>query len=159
MEIGVYRERDREAVIELVLHCQNDGTRPPVSVQDQPELLCIERAYMAGGGNFWVARDEGRVAGSIGLMRAEEETGILKKFFVYEQYRGAPHHLGSQLYAVLLAFAREQGLRRLILDTPKKTERAHKFYERAGFYKIPEQQLPLVYDHPYRDCDFFCLDL
>ena len=44
MEIGVYRERDREAVIELVLHCQNDGTRPPVSVQDQPELLWIERA-------------------------------------------------------------------------------------------------------------------
>lgn len=29
------RDKDREEVIELVLYCQNDGTRPIVGVEDQ----------------------------------------------------------------------------------------------------------------------------
>ena len=36
MKIQTYVEADREEVISLVLHCQNDGTRPFVSVDNQP---------------------------------------------------------------------------------------------------------------------------
>lgn len=38
-QIQVYTEADRDEVIALVLHCQNDGTRPFVSVENQPDLL------------------------------------------------------------------------------------------------------------------------
>ncbi|HBV51001.1 MAG TPA: hypothetical protein DEF06_01825 [Clostridiales bacterium] len=39
----------------------------------------------------------------------------------------------------------------LILDTPKNTEQAHKFYEKAGFQKVEEARFPVRYDHPYDD--------
>ena len=136
IEIRTYSDEDREEVIRLVLHCQNDGTRPSVSVDDQPELRRIPEKYMDGGGNFWVAKDNGKTAGSIGLMKFGDGTAVLKKFFVYEPYRGAPCHLGRQLYGTLLDYARTHGVKQLILDTPKNTDRAHKFYERAGFTKI-----------------------
>ena len=42
IEIGTYSACDKDEVIALVLHCQNDGTRPLVSIEDQPELLRIE---------------------------------------------------------------------------------------------------------------------
>ena len=159
IEIRTYSDEDREEVIRLVLHCQNDGTRPSVSVDDQPELRRIPEKYMDSGGNFWVAKDNGKTAGSIGLMKFGYGTAVLKKFFVYEPYRGAPCHLGRQLYGTLLDYARTHGVKQLILDTPKNTDRAHKFYERAGFTKIERADVPVVYDFPYEDSDFFRLEI
>lgn len=159
IEIKEYSESDRNEIIDLVLHCQNDGTRPIVTVDDQPELLCIQEKYIKNGGNFWVAKEDGKVIGSIGLMNYGHGLGILKKFFVYEPYRGTPHYLGRQLYAILVSFARSQHFNKIILDTPKNTDRAHKFYEKAGFKKIEKEELPVTYDYPYANSDFFYLDL
>ena len=83
----------------------------------------------------------------------------LKKFFVYEPYRGKPHNLGQQLYGVFLEFAKLHGFSRIILDTPKNTDRAHLFYEKAGFRRIEKEELPVEYDYPYDDSHFFYLDL
>lgn len=159
LQIRRFIDGDTEQVVALVLHCQNDGTRPYVTVEDQPELLNIQEKYIGSGGDFWVATENGTIAGSIGLMNAGNGIGILKKFFVYEQYRGNPHFLGRKLYDVLFSFAQKHGFEMLILDTPKNTERAHKFYEKAGFEKIEKEQLTIVYDYPYSDSDFFCLKL
>ena len=128
-----------------------------VSIDDQPELLHIQEKYLDNGGNFWVAKEQGKVAGSIGLMMCGNGLAILKKFFVYESYRGEPYHLGRKLYGILLDFAKKNGVKRIILDTPKNTDRAHKFYEKAGFEKITKEDLPIDYDYPYEDSDFFSL--
>lgn len=157
--IRAFEETDTEEVIALVLHCQNDGTRPLVGVEDQPDLLHIREKYLLPGGGFWVAEEEGRVAGSIGLVNCGDGVGILKKFFVYEAYRGAPHHLGQRLYTELLTFAQAHHFREIILDTPKNTDRAHRFYEKAGFVKTELEDLPVSYDYPYENSDFFILRL
>lgn len=157
IDIRTYEDMDRDEIIALVLHCQNDGTRPYVTVDDQPELLHIREHYLESGGNFWVAVHDSRIAGCIGLMNCGNGIAVLKKFFVYENYRSRPHHLGRRLYARLLEFAKNQGIKQIILDTPKNTDRAHSFYEKAGFRKIEKEQLPVAYDYPYEDCDFFSL--
>lgn len=159
INIQTYTASDQDAVIKLVLHCQNDGTRPYVSVDDQPELLQIKEKFIDNGGNFWVAKENGTIVGTIGLMMCGDGLAILKKFFVLEPYRSAPHHLGRKLYEILLAFGTAHGVKKIILDTPKNTDRAHKFYERAGFQQITKEALPVCYAYPYADSDFFCLDL
>ena len=58
-----------------------------------------------------------------------------------------------------LEFAKLQGISRIILDTPKITDRAHLFYEKAGFRRIEKEELPVEYDYPYDDSHFFYLDL
>lgn len=159
IKIKDYAENDKDEIIALTLHCQNDGTRPIKSVDDQPELLHIQEKYIGCGGGFWVAKDEDKIAGSIGLINCGNGIGILKKFFVYEFYRGKPHHLGQKLYSTLIEFAKTKGIKEIILDTPKNTHRAHKFYNRAGFEKIQKEEIPIQYDYPYSDSDFFRLKL
>lgn len=159
VEIKGYSDTDRDEVIALVLHCQNDGTRPTVTAEQQPELFQIKEKYMNGGGNFWVAKENGTVVGSIGLMRFENGVAVLKKFFVNEAYRGEPHHLGRKLYETLLCYAKTHGINQLFLDTPKNTDRAHKFYIKAGFTKIEKEGIPVIYDYPYEDSDFFWLKM
>lgn len=158
-EIRIFEEKDTEEIIQLVLHCQNDGTRPLVSIEDQPELLSIHDKYIAPGGCFWIAQNNNTVVGSIGLLNCGNGIGVLKKFFVYEPYRGAPFHMGQRLYAELLSFAKQNHFKKLVLDTPKNTHRAHKFYEKAGFQKISQEELPVLYDYPYKENDFFLLTL
>lgn len=157
--ISQFEDRYTQEVIALVLHFQNDGTRPPVSVDNQPDLLNITGEYIEKGGNFWIAKENGKLAGSIGIMPCSTEIAVLKKFFVYEAYQGEPYHVGRKLYNELLAFAKERGYKTILLDTPHNTDRAHKFYEKAGFQKVKEEELPMRFSHPYKDCDFFLLEL
>ena len=142
-----------------MLYFQNDGSRPLVSVDDQPDLLHIVSSYIRTGGNFWIAIDNGQLAGSIGIMPYNNDIAILKKFFVYEKYQGEPVHLGQRLYSSFLNFAKEKGLHTILLDTPFNTIRAHKFYEKAGFRKVADIDLPVTFSHPYKECDFFLLHL
>lgn len=92
-------------------------------------------------------------------MNCGNNTGILNKLFVYEDYRGAPHHLGQKLCATLIAFAQSHGFEKIVLNTPKNTDRAHYFYDKAGFQKIRKDDLQMEYDYPYEDSDFFLLTL
>ena len=102
--IGQFEDKYTQDVIDLVLHFQNDGTRPLVTVNDQPDLLNITCEYIEKGGNFWVAKDDSKLIGSIGIMPYNNEIAVLKKFFVYEDYQGEPYHIGQKLYTRLLSF-------------------------------------------------------
>lgn len=106
-----------------------------------------------------IFEESDRVAGSIGLINCGNGIGLLKKIFVYEEYRGRPHHLGQKLYQELIGFAQKSGFSEILLDTPKNTDRAHNFYDKAGFIKISHDELPFEYDYPYKDSDFFLLRL
>lgn len=139
-----FKEQYTQDVIDLVLHFQNDGTRPPVTVADQPDLLTITDSYINAGGNFWVATENEKLIESIGIMPCGKDIAILKKFFVYEKYQGEPIHLGRKLYAELMKYAKEKGFKKIMLDTPRNTVRAHKFYEKAGFTKVEENELPVT---------------
>lgn len=157
--ISQFEDRYTQDVINLVLHFQNDGTRPIVSVDDQPDLLNIMGEYIDKGGNFWIAKDNEKLIGSIGIMPYSSEIAVLKKFFVYENYQGNPYHVGRRLYHELHNFTKIRSFKTILLDTPHNTERAHAFYEKAGFQKVTEENLPIQFSHPYQDCDFFLLEL
>lgn len=47
----------------------------------------------------------------------------------------------------------------IILDTPAVVRESHRFYEKAGFYRINATQLPVSYDYPDRDSVLYQLDL
>lgn len=159
MRLRSYRDVDRKQVVKLVLSCQNDGSRPEITLEDQPDLLRIPQEYQEKGGGFWVMEHRGRIVGCIGLMLFPGKLGVLKKFFVDPSYRGAPYHLGQRLFRRLLGFARKRQLVSLFLDTPKDTRRAHDFYQKAGFSQVSRQEVPIRYHLPCPDSDFFRLDL
>ncbi len=118
IEIEQFTAIDRDEIIALVLHCQNNESHLNLTIDDQPDLLDIQRNYIDGGGQFWVAKSGGKVAGTIALMNEGNGLGVLKKFFVYKQFRGTPHNLGQRLFTVLLGFAKSNGFKTIFLDTP-----------------------------------------
>jgi len=161
MRITVFDGKYTQEIIDLVLSCQNDGTRPVIGVESQPDLLNIQAEYIEKGGNFWVALEDDKIVGTIAFYPYSNKIGAMKKFFVNENFRGYPNYLGQKLYAVLLEYAKSNNFSTIILDTPYNTKRAHKFYQKAGFKQIPYDKLPIKYPCPYEIelCDFFILNL
>lgn len=158
--ITIYNDYYKDEVIKLILHIQNVEYEVGISVKDQPDILDIHSSYIMNGGNFWVAlNNKGKVVGTIGLQKATNQTAILKKFFVYKEYRGKEIGIGTGLYETLLNFAKNQGFSKLILDTPLKAKRSHGFYKKVGFKEIHKKDLPIKYDYPDRDSLLFQLKL
>ncbi|WP_349305494.1 GNAT family N-acetyltransferase [Bacillus sp. FJAT-50079] len=156
----IYDDTYKEDVIQLVLHIQNVEYGVGISIEEQPDLLDIQSNYINDGGNFWVALNEnGKVVGSIGLQKKTNEVAILKKFFVYKEYRGKELGIGTSLYKALLDFANKQRFLKVILDTPSKATRSHSFYKKVGFKEVAKEDLTIIYDYPDRDSLIFELDL
>ncbi len=161
MKITTFDNKYTQGIIDLVLSCQNDGTRPLIGVESQPDLLNIQSEYIEKGGNFWVALEDKKVIGTIAFYPYSNNIGLLKKFFVKEEFRGYPHYLGQKLYEECLNYIKAHNISTIILDTPNNTTRAHKFYQKAGFKQISYEELPVKYSCPYdiSMCDFFMLEL
>ncbi|NBU25526.1 MAG: GNAT family N-acetyltransferase [Gammaproteobacteria bacterium] len=148
--------RDGE-IAAMVLAIQNGEYGLALTIEEQPDLADIPRAYADGG--FWIATGaDDAVIGSIGLLRYGSCQAVLKKFFVAAPYRG-PNGPASALYGQLVRFAHEQGITEIFLDTPSAATRSHGFYRRAGFEVIDRGGLPEGYRFPDRDSLIFRLKI
>ena len=120
-------------------------------------MLDIHLSYQKPGGEFWIALSDGRVIGTIGLLLKENNCAALKNFFVDKVFRS--QKVGFSLYNKLLKDAVSKDVHHIILDTPAVAHASHRFYEKAGFYRISTAELPVAYSYPDRDSILYLLNL
>jgi len=160
MQIKMYTPKYRNQVIALILYLQNFDNKVDLSLEEQPDMADISGHYLNNQSGFWIAvNDTDDVVGTIGLLREDSQYGVLKKFFVHQDYRGAAHGVSHQLFTTLLTAASDAHLQHILLDTPANCLRAHHFYRKNGFTEIPRTAVPIHYDYPDRDSLFFMRDL
>jgi len=157
MKIIKYSDEYKEEVIQLILHIQNDEAKINLTLQEQPDLMNINDYYMESGGSFWVAIEDNAVIGTIGIINATNNYGILKKFFIKSEYRNKK--IGLALFNELLMFAKKKNISHILLDTPSVAVKSHKFYEKAGFKRIEKEELPINYYYPDRNSYLYLLDI
>ena len=159
MKLIPYEDKYKNQVIALILYLQNYDNQVDLSLEEQPDMNAIEDYYQKTGGQFWlVISDEDLVVGTIGLL-VKGKTGVLKKFFVHQDFRGRDKGVSTPLYQELLDECHRQNLENIVLDTPAKCYAAHRFYEKKGFVQISKNELPVQYDYPDRDSLLFLLTL
>jgi putative acetyltransferase len=135
--IRMVKPRDVEAVVELVREtlaefglCFGEGATTDA------ELLRLPGAYVDRGGAFFVAvsADEAEsLLGTCGVFPVAEATFELRKMYLKKEARGLG--LGQRLFDEALAFTRQRGGRRMVLDTVEAMTRAIAFYEANGFVR------------------------
>jgi len=98
-------------------------------------LLQLPESYAAGA--FWVAYDGDALLGTCGVDAVGPATFELRKMYLRSSARGLG--LGKRLLDVAVAWARERGGTKLVLDTTEQMARAIAFYEAHGFVRDDTQ--------------------
>ena len=142
IEIARFEPEEEQGVIDLILLIQREEFGFAITAEDQPDLSAIPTFYQSGKGDFWVARCEGEVVGSIGLKDIGQDQAALRKMFVATPFRGREQGVAAKLLQRLLDEARRRGIREVFLGTTDRFQAAHRFYEKHGFVEITKAELP-----------------
>lgn len=141
-QIAPIKNEYAAAIIDIILPIQQREFNVPITLQDQPDLLDIEKYYHASGGGFWGAHSDGELVGTIGMIRYSEDSGAIRKMFVKKEFRGKAFGIAQQLLERLIAYSKENGIKHLYLGTVTQLEAALRFYEKNGFVPIAKADLP-----------------
>ncbi|MCC6615671.1 MAG: GNAT family N-acetyltransferase [Anaerolineae bacterium] len=87
------------------------------------------------GSMLLLAAIAGEGVGCVAFQRKDAVTCELKRMYVRPAARG--QGIGRELVQALIAEARSQGYRRIILDSHKSMTSAHALYEATGFIRQP----------------------
>ncbi|TSJ47960.1 GNAT family N-acetyltransferase [Fluviicola chungangensis] len=104
---------------------------------------------------FWVALNENRVVGTIGLTRINSCSGFLRHLFVVKENRGKGG-VSQALLDTALAKATELNYESIYLGTMDQFRAAQKFYEKNRFRCIPKETLPAEMPVSPVDTIFYC---
>ena len=83
---------------------------------------------------FWCLVEDDVVLGSVAIRRFSGDTAELKALYLSEKLRG--QRWGYKLMDLAITYAREQGYRRVVLDSMKSYTSARRLYDRSGFKEI-----------------------
>ncbi len=102
----------------------------------EADLVDIQSTYQDTGGEFWVADDQGVIAGSIGVLPHGGDTCELKRLYVGHAYRR--RGLATRLLATARGWAMSRGCRRMVLWSDVLLTAAHALYVKKGFRPTAE---------------------
>ncbi|MHC0443115.1 GNAT family N-acetyltransferase [Flavobacterium sp. 3-210] len=157
MTIQEFNTADQNSVREFVLGIQNDEFKLGFTPSDQPDLIDTRQFYRSG--NFWIARINEEIVGTIGLQNLDDQNGVLRKMFVRNDYRGGEPKIAQQLFDVLIDFALKINLKVIWLDTPAIAVASHRFYEKNGFLETDKSNLPVNYVFPDKNSKIYKLEI
>jgi len=133
VNIEIYTDINRKDVADLILHIQNAEFGVNITLELQPDLNEIPGFYQTNSGNFWVAKIEDKIIGTISLLDIGNHKAALRKMFVDKNYRGKEFGVGQKLLNTLIDWAYLKGFTEIFLGTTEKFIAAQRFYEKNGF--------------------------
>ena len=98
------------------------------------DLEDFQASYAGDRGLFLVVEDDERMIGTGAVRKIDNDVCELKRIWLLPEYHG--RGIGYRVVQMLFDFARASGYQTVRLETDNRQDRAIKFYERLGFYRI-----------------------
>ena len=130
---------DESAVRDLVHGIMNREFPKESASFPTEDLKHVQSSYGGLGEAFFVAVDDAKIIGTIGIKQEDERTALLRRLFVDSRHRRKK--IGSLLVDRAIEFCREVGYGEVIFKTTSAMDLAIKLCEKKGF--VPKTRLDL----------------
>jgi GNAT superfamily N-acetyltransferase len=100
----------------------------------ETELGSLHQLYSKPGGLLLLSIDADQPAGCVGMRKIDADICEMKRLYVREQYQ--KFGVGRSLCEHLLRCAKNDGFRRMRLETGDEQSEAQSLYRSLGFYEI-----------------------
>jgi ribosomal protein S18 acetylase RimI-like enzyme len=151
MHIRRLAPTDAPAYRTLRLRALREHPEAFTSSHEEDAALPVEQAVQRLGSlqqRFWGALEDGELLGIVGLERKprakERHKAVVVGMYVAPEHNG--RGIGRQLLEALLADARAQGIRQLVLTVTQGNGAAMQLYERAGFRSFGVEPRAIQFD-------------
>ena len=91
---------------------------------------------------YWVAFNNTEIVGTVGILKIDNTSSLLKNMFVKKEYRGKDFTISHSLLKKACEWSEAEDLNQIYLGTMSQFKAAHKFYEKNGFKEIVRSKLP-----------------
>jgi len=144
VNIRPIQQGDNQLLAELIRNVFHEFGIPKTgTVYSDPKTDRLYELFQEPGSCYWVAEEDGRVAGGCGLFPTErlpEGCVELVKFYLLPESRGKG--IGRSLLEKCIESAKQMGYTQVYLESFPQLGKALYMYEKAGFRQIEE---PLGY--------------
>jgi GNAT superfamily N-acetyltransferase len=129
--IRPFHPEDKPGVIAIIKSVYDDYNYTIDFDHFEADLVDAQSTYQDAGGEFWVADDEGVIAGCVGVLPHGGDECELKRLYVGHAYRR--RGLATRLLATAQGWAIAHGFRRMYLWSDVLLAAAHALYVKTGF--------------------------
>lgn len=131
IQIRHFESQDAEAVKRLITGIMDSEFQDEKAAFAFDDLDALQDSYGSLGEAFFVAEDDKRLVGTVGVKREDERVALIRRIFVSPDYRGKK--VGLQLLNRAIAFCEEVGYRDLIFKTTSRMTGAIELFKKRGF--------------------------
>lgn len=136
MEITSYTNQDQEQVTGFfrTIYKEMGWQEEKADHLDDPKI-----AFHLPNGIFLLIKEDDRIIGTGGIIKLAHNSGLMKKFYIDQNYRGKG--VAQLLLQKLLEEAKEMKLTQIVLDASNSNTRAIRFYEKNSFSRFTPQPI------------------
>ena len=121
-------------LVEEVLKCYDLELNPEVEDLD---ITDIPKYYTQNNGDFEVIEFKGKIVGSYGIYKLDEETCELRKMYLKQSFQGLG--LGNIMVENSFKLAKKLNYKKITLQTNSVLYKAVKLYKKYGFEEFDEE--------------------
>ena len=140
LEIKPYKDTQKQELFSFTKECFEQ-------LNKQFEPNGRHKAYNDINTNFerfWCLTDNNKIKGTVAITKLNNQTAELKALYLDPNLRG--QGWGYKLLNEAVTYAKQQGYKRIVLDSMTKYKQAQKLYQRYGFTPTDRYN-----DNPYAD--------
>jgi GNAT superfamily N-acetyltransferase len=126
-----FAEKDSAGVRDLILSILSKEYPFDRSAYSDSDLNRISDTYGGPADTFFVAEDDGRIVGTVGVKKETDEDALMRRLFVDVKSRRRGY--GSMLADKAIEFCRSKGYRRMIFRCTGRMQDAMKLCLKKGF--------------------------
>ena len=146
MKIIPFTLADQEETSNFMKEIFDEMGWTPLAEDGLDDLSCF--FHLPDAGYLFIAKKDGKVIGTAGVAKIDENTGLIKRVYVDKNLRKLG--MGKSLLNALINLTDKYNISRLVLDVSKNNAPAIHLYEKYGFNRYdqspvkdwPESNLP-----------------